>query len=156
MSAKKKAATRAPRTVAETEHVNPATGEIQPGVIAPNPNFDPSRFTVKKSVTLPFLKVFDGKPYFWRFLDAVKIGKDISKPMAGADGKAKKMDPAHIARIFDHELGREMEVIIGAVLKGILDEDYEDDGYVGKTFRIVRFSPEGKRYKTFEVAELAE
>jgi hypothetical protein len=65
------------------------------------------------------------------------------------------MAPAELANVVDLETGEECQIIVNAVLRGVLDEFYPDAGYVGKAFQIVRHAKAaGKRYNTFSVDEI--
>ena len=48
----------------------------------------------------------------------------------------------------------EAEIICGTVLQSILDEQYEDDSYIGKAFRIECLKKEGKKYNGYVLHEL--
>lgn len=107
------------------------------------------QFKVKKNVTLPLFK-FGAEPRYFQMDGAIFIGKDVNE---GA-GKTKK-EPPHMCRVTDLETGEQGEIIVGAVLLGILNENYPDDSFVGKKLAIKKISPEGARkYSLWNVAEI--
>lgn len=107
------------------------------------------KFKVKKNVTLPLFK-FGANPRYFRLDGEIFIGKDVNE---GA-GKTKK-EPPHMIRVTDLENGEKGEIIVGAVLLGILNENYPENGYVGKTLEIKKISPEGSRkYSLWNVTEI--
>ncbi|NBT76341.1 MAG: hypothetical protein EBT15_10325 [Betaproteobacteria bacterium] len=51
--------------------------------------------------------------------------------------------------------GNEKEILVGAVLRSSLTENYSDDAYVGLTFACTQGAVKpGTRYKTMSVAEV--
>jgi len=109
----------------------------------------PFKFTVKKHVTLPLFKWENNKPYYYRFDAAIEQGKPIKEK----DGESKK-EPAYLAPVTNLESGEQGEIILGTVLRGILDEDYPDASYVGKCFELVQKRITGKNYNSYGVTEI--
>jgi len=106
------------------------------------------KFKVVKNVTLPILKKEDGKEIFVQATGPIYRGKEIK-----ATGD-KKMEPADLMPVVDLTTGEEMLLIANAVLKGTLEEEYPDNGYVGKSFSILQTKVPGKRYKNFTIKEI--
>lgn len=107
------------------------------------------KFVVKKHVTLPLFK-FGADPRYFRIDGEIFVGKDVNE----GPGKAKK-EPPHMVRVTDLETGEPGEIIVGAVLLGILNENFPDNSYVGKNLSIQKFSPEGvRKYSLWKVAEV--
>lgn len=117
--------------------------------------FDKSKIKTLKRVTLPLLKQEDEKEYYVKFTSKFYLGKDIDGNSAGDNQEGKK-NPPHLAQIINLETGREMELIANAVLKKNIEEVYPDDSYVGKCFEIVRHNIQGKNYKGYDIAEIAD
>lgn len=115
------------------------------------------KFTRKRAVTLPTFKVEVDKTLYLMVNSAMYLGKE-QKAKAGEEAKkgAAKMDqPATILPVTDVETGEQGQIIVNAVLKGILDETYPDESYVGKSFEITKHDKKaGKRYHTFSVFEI--
>lgn len=122
----------------------------------------PAFKTVKK-VTLPLLSLKNGDIALVRFDTAAKLGKELKGDKA-ADGKAKK-EPAHLAQVTDLTTGEEMQMIVPAVLRSTLEEEYpapsadKPHAYVGKSFQITHLGKKvgGKNeggYNTFKIVEI--
>ena len=110
----------------------------------------PKGFTPKvvKQVTLPILKKADNETVYIAVLGPIFQGKQVS----GKD--AEKMEPAQLMNCCNLETGEECQIICNAVLKSTLEENYPDEGYVGKAFSIMQYKVEGKRYKNYKIAEI--
>ena len=102
-----------------------------------------------KKVTLPILKKADGIAVFVEFTGPIFTGKELK-----GNGKDDQMEPAELANILNLETGEEMQIICNTVLKGTLEEEYPDQGYVGRKFRILQAKVEGKRYKNYTIEEI--
>jgi hypothetical protein len=109
-------------------------------------------FEVKKvkAVTLPLLKQQDDAPLYILVNSKIEEGKEI---------KQKKgetvMEPAKIMKVVDLTTGQECEIIANTVLRSTFEENYPDDGFVGKAFEIIRHAKSnGKRYHTYSVTEI--
>lgn len=104
---------------------------------------------VKRSLTLPLLKPQLEKPFYVKFEAPIFKGKKITS------GAQKDMEAATLANCTNVETGELVQIIVPAVLEAILEEEYDDDGYVGRAFKIVKHAKQsGKRYHTFSVAEI--
>lgn len=117
-------------------------------------------FKIKKRVTLPLWKWSDGVEKFFTVTGEIHIGRAVSdKRPANAEGKkaeksAVVMEPAHIATVIDLTTRQECEIIVGAVLKSTLEENYPNHGYVGKSFASIQSKVEGKRYRQYTLTEI--
>lgn len=111
--------------------------------------FDPNNIKVVKKVTFAHLKLTDGVPVYITFNSEIYKGKEIAQK--GDEVDKKPADLAHVTNLQD---GQEYEMIVNAVLKSTLEENYENAGYVGKSFMVQRDKIEGKRYKGFSVTEI--
>jgi hypothetical protein len=106
-------------------------------------------FQVKRAITLELLKPALDVPVYVLIKTPIKVGKAIVK--AGE----QNMEPAKVVNCTNLETGEDVQMIIPSVLNAILTEEYPDDTYVGKGFQIIkRAKTAGKRYHTFNVAEL--
>lgn len=115
-------------------------------------SFDPSKLKVKRQVTLPILKLMPDTPVYVRIDGAIFEGKQLKR------GDQENMKPADLMNVTDLVTGESMQIVCGEVLKSTLREEYPNDGYVGKAFRITkgkRKDKEGGRgYFTYAIAEL--
>ncbi len=126
--------------------------------VAPTPKH--SKYTVLSLVTLPLWKWQDGTEKAFKILTPIVLGKVVKDrgaagETAGAD-KAKAMEPAHVCNVVNLETGEQCQIITGSVLMGNLKEAYPDDSYVGRCFISTQTKIEGKRYKGYSLAEIAD
>jgi len=63
-------------------------------------------------------------------------------------------EPAIIMRVIELESGALYDLIVPALLKTALEENYPDASYVGKSFVAVKRDIPGKRYKGYDVSEI--
>jgi hypothetical protein len=109
------------------------------------------QYKVKKKLILPLLKLEQHKPAYVKITEPIFKGKEIT-PAKGGKTQEK---PADIANIINLDTGEEMQIIVAAVVKSVLEENYPDAGYVGKGFEIVKGDKaEGKRYFQYSVNEV--
>ena len=102
-------------------------------------------FRKLKSVTRNLFKLSNNKEYYFKIQEPIFLGKKIGDK-----------DPAHLANVIDLETGEEGQIILGAVLVGILNENYPDDAYVSRCFEIVKFRDAASAYNTYNVSEVAD
>lgn len=109
-----------------------------------------SRFKKVRNVTLPLLKMVENHAVYIKSMGVMFVGKQIDD----------KKEPATLMNVVNLETGEEMQIIVPTVLKGILSEEYPDDGYVGKSFEIIlhkhmdKTDPSKLKYNKFTVAEV--
>ncbi|MHB1097898.1 MAG: hypothetical protein ACYC3F_17200 [Gemmatimonadaceae bacterium] len=106
-------------------------------------------FKVKKHVTLPLFKWENNTPYYYRFDGPIAQGKPIKEKA----GESKK-EPAFLASVTNLATGEQGEIILGTVLRGILEDDYPEAAYVGKCFELVQKRITGKNYNSYGVTEI--
>ncbi len=105
---------------------------------------------VKRNITLPLIKPALDVPVYIKVTSAVFEGKKIE----GTGDKAK-MEPANLINCINLETGEDAQMIVPAVLKGIFEDEFDGDAYVGKGFMVTKHpKASGKRYHAFSVAEL--
>jgi hypothetical protein len=112
-------------------------------------DFAPKR---KKLLTRPVLKYVVDKPIY------VKIEKEmhIGKEMKAAAGEKKK-DPATLCDVIDLTNGEPAQLILNAVVKSVLTEEYPDAKYVGLCFAITKQARvQGKSYDPFSIEEIED
>lgn len=113
--------------------------------------FDPANVTVVKAVTRPVLSLEIDKPVYFTALGAIYVGKEIKQKAGDADVK-----PADIMDIRNLETEQEQQLIAAAVVKANLEETYPKEGYVGKSFKLVKLAKkEGKRYFGYSITEIS-
>jgi hypothetical protein len=108
------------------------------------------KFTKKKFVTLPLIKLADDTEYFFRFDGAIFKADDNDRPRKESEPK----EPPYLAHVLNLETGEMGQIITPAVLKSELEKAYPKDSYVGKAFSLQRHKVEGKRYSTWDIAEI--
>jgi len=100
-------------------------------------------------VTVPLLKMNIGVPYWIKITCAIYEGKEIT------EGKYKDMGTPQMLKVIDLSTGEGFELIVPTVLGSILGEDYPDDGYVNKCFKITKLPSSGDQsYHTFKLEEV--
>lgn len=104
----------------------------------------------RKLITLPQLKFADGEQFVLRLEGA--IHKSSVQGQKGRDGKP--MEPADVCNVTNMLTGECATIICGTVLANKLRESYPEDGYVGRVFEIAQHKVEGKRWKSYSIAEL--
>ena len=110
-------------------------------------------YKLARKVTLPLLKQKENEIVTVKILTAMKEGKKIEK----GDAAQRAMPPAILCNVLDLADMGEKQYIIPAVLKGVFEDEFPNDTYVGKSFAILAMPKEtGKRYKPFAVNEIIE
>ena len=106
-------------------------------------------YNLKKTLGGSLWKWEDGTEKVFTILGPIRAGKAVSNPRSGI---AKAPD---IMSVRDAADGNDKEILVGAVLKSSLIENYPDDVYVGLTFACTQGAVKvGTRYKTMSVAEV--
>ena len=107
------------------------------------------KFKRTKVVTMPLLKPVLDQPFYVKMTGEIFLGKEIKA------GEGAKMEPAHLVNCVNLETGELCQIIVPAVLLSIVNEEYPENSYVGKSFEIVKMAKGGgKRYHPFKVAEI--
>jgi len=103
------------------------------------------QFEVVKNVTLPLLKPQLDVPVYIKVLDPIYLGKKVEQDK----------EPATIANIVNLETGEHCQILVPAVLAGIFEDEYPDNAYVNKCFKLTKHpKASGKRYHLFTVLEI--
>jgi hypothetical protein len=122
-------------------------------------------FRIKKLVTVPHLKFEAETPYYLKFLSAM-VDMEKTTPTRAARVKkdalgnvlpptVRKMAPPIVAKVLNLVDKKPYQIILNAMLEGLLEDSYPEDSYVDKCFRIILHTKAaGKDYHTFEVAEI--
>lgn len=135
---------------ADNAHIVVATSTDAASVTVAPTNVAPLfRPTLVKILTKPLFKWEANVTRYYRADGAMFTGKPINE---GA-GKPKK-DPAILMYVTDLETGEQGQCICAAVLRSILNEEYPEEAYVGKSFAIKQHKIAGKDYNGFDVAEI--
>lgn len=107
------------------------------------------KFKVIRQVTLPTFKLTVGIPFAFRVDAPMYVGKKLK------DDKDAKREPATIVNVTNLDTGEVGQLVLGAVLKGNLEEQYPEASYVGKSFAILKGEKrEGKRYNEYQIMEI--
>lgn len=113
------------------------------------------KFRKIKNVTIPQIKIEKEKEYYLRIDTAITKAPDSAGRVHMEDGKtAGKMPSPELIQVTNLENGEQGTVIVNTVLGRILNDNYPDHTYVGKSFCIVRHELAGKKYATFDLAEI--
>jgi hypothetical protein len=149
MAAKKKA--RAVQDAGGGEVNDTETGEIValPVLTGATPvlTINGKVITLKKTVNRVLLRHADGQTVFVTILSKIRTGKEI---------KGSTMAAAELITVTEVTSGQEMEYIVNAVCKGLLEDEYPGGAYVGKSFAIYKQGKApGKRYSNISLAEIS-
>jgi hypothetical protein len=107
------------------------------------------KYDIKKTLGGSLWKWEDGTEKVFTILGPIRAGKAVASPRSGI---AKAPDIMSVRDVAD---GNDKEILVGAVLKSSLIENYPDDAYVGLTFACTQGAVKvGTRYKTMSVAEV--
>lgn len=111
-------------------------------------DFVPKR---KKLLTRPVLKYVVGTPNYVLIEEKMHIGKEMKKK----SGEDKAKEPATLCNVIDLSTGEPAQIILNAVVKSVLTEEYPNDAYVGLCFSITKQArTPGKQYDPFNIEEI--
>jgi hypothetical protein len=109
-------------------------------------------FVVKKRLTIPLLKLTEGNTQYVKITAPMHLGKE----QKAKDGEKKK-EPAMLANCVNLQDGSECQIILSAVVKSVLEDEYPNSAYVGKCFAITKQGrAPGKSYNQFDVVEIED
>lgn len=109
-------------------------------------------FKRKKLLTVPVLKFKEGETRYVKITAAMHVGK----PQKAKEGEKAK-EPAILANCVNLEDGAVCQIIVSAMVKSVLTEEYPGDGYVGKCFAITKQGRNpGKQYNQFDIEEIED
>ncbi len=140
----------------------PAAQRSTSNVFDDGVEFDPKKVTEIKDLTTSF-KWELNKDYFFRVTGKMYVREaregeeEVVSKAKGKGKKGKAMEPPTMLPVFDLVTKRSFELILNAVPEQRLVENYPDDSYVGKCFRMRKGdTKQGKnyRYSPFDVAEI--
>jgi hypothetical protein len=128
----------------------------KPNASAPASDGKPGlKFKIEKRIVVPTMKVELNTAIFVRFEQPIEARKKMEEEKQ-PDGTMKAVEKTiEIARVTNLETGEICEIVAGTVLMSELAEAYEQGGYVGKSFRILKKDVAGKRYKAYELDEIS-
>lgn len=115
----------------------------------------------RKSVTLPAIKLEEGKPTVLRITSAIRQGK-VLKDRKSEDGSVMK--PAKVVDVTlireDGSDGMQGVLVCGKAIEESLRDTYPNDSYVGKLFEITTGSKKdlggGRSFRPVSIVELTE
>jgi hypothetical protein len=106
-------------------------------------------YNLKKTLGGTLWKWADGEEKVFTVVSPIRAGKAVANPRSGI---AKAPD---VMTVRDAADGNEKDILVGAVLRSSLTENYPDDSYVGLSFACTQGAVKpGTRYKTMTVAEV--
>ena len=113
--------------------------------------FDPSKCEVRP-LTVPAFKLTVDQPRFFKVLEPMVVS--TAKQAEPKKGEQKRA-PATVTKAVDLETGEVGTLICATVIKSTFTEQYPGEGYVGKSFRIVKLAkPEGRNYYKYSIGEI--
>ena len=116
---------------------------------------DGSRFKVAKQVTRTLLQQENETPFYIEIQSSIRLSTippEYSKFKNKDTGEATLPD---VCDVLNLETGELQVLIVNTVLGSELQRNYPDDGYVGRSFGVLRTKSEmDKRYYTYKIIEL--
>jgi hypothetical protein len=113
-------------------------------------------FKTKKLLTRPILKHSVGVTHYVKIESAMFVGREIKVRRGAAEGEQKK-EPATLVNVINLEDGQPAQMIVNAVVKSVLNEEYPNEAYVGKCFSIAKQQRQpGKQYDPFRIEEIED
>jgi hypothetical protein len=117
----------------------------------------PTGFKAVRILTLPAFKLELNQPYVFLIEDKMHISDaKAAKGSSAVASKGKTMEPATVCHAVNVATGEKGTLIVSAVVKSVWEQEYANDGYVGKYFQIIKTEKrEGKRYHGFNIVEVS-
>lgn len=115
-------------------------------------------FKVKKRLTLPLFKLAEGIARYVKITGEMHLGKE-QPAVTDKDGKEikAKKEAATLVPCINLEDGVEGQIILSAVVKSILTDEYPGGKYVNKCFAITKQGRAvGKSYNSYDVQEIED
>ncbi len=125
--------------------------------------FNPETAEIVKNLSLPAFKLQEGEERYFRLDSAMRVStrKDSQEDEEettkgkGKDKEKQTRQPATVVDAIDLVSGEVGVLICTAVIKSSLTENYPNDSYVGKGFKITRKEKApGKQYSRYNVQEV--
>lgn len=101
-------------------------------------------FKRTKNIAVSLFKLVPDKACYFLVDGAMFIGKKVDE----------KKDAATLLAVTDLTTGEQGQIIIGTVLKALLEETYPANSYVGKKLEIVLRKNADKKYNNYNVYEI--
>ena len=116
---------------------------------------DGSKFRVAKQVTRTVLQQFNEVPFYIEITSSIHVSTidpEYSKFKNKDTGEASLPDVCDVTNL---ETGECQILIVNTVLGSELNRNYPDDGYIGRSFGVLRTKSDlDKRYFTYKIIEL--
>jgi len=145
--------------VLKAKRAGRVSSEVDPIVTEESFEAGGKRFNVTRAVTLPVWKFEENETKCFRILDKITESARFSDDEIKR-AKSDQMPPAKVAHVFDLIGGASYTLIFGAGLYRDLTENYPDDAYVGKAFRVTKLksrkTKKGYNFNPYSVAEIEE
>lgn len=127
----------------------PATAPVQLGREGSVIEVGGVKIKIAKQVTRRVFPQIAGEPLLVKITGPIYKGEEIKQ------GKSKDMAAADLAPV-EHVVSKELGlIIVGAVLKGELERQYPNNGYINKAFAISTGpQAEGKRFRPVTLFEI--
>lgn len=107
-------------------------------------NLSKFQFKRTKAVAVPLFKLAPDQPRYFLVDGAIFTGKKIDD----------KKEAAMLMPVTDLETGEQGQIIVGAVLKELVYEQYPAGEYVGKKFEVCLRKRADKKYNTYDLYEI--
>jgi hypothetical protein len=108
-------------------------------------------FKKTKTVTVPVLKLMPDQPVYIKVENAM----EMSRQVAGAKVAGQSMEPATIMHCTNLDSDTECLLIVGTMLKSVIEESYPNQSYVGLCFEVTNHGKRGdKKYNAYSLTEI--
>lgn len=107
-------------------------------------------FKVKRRVVEQLIKLKEETEYTFLLRGEIYKAKDVARTRKESEPK----DPPYLCSVTDMTTGEEGVIIVPTVLRSELEDFYPDSTYIGRVFQICKHKIEGKRYSTWDIAEM--
>lgn len=117
-------------------------------------SFTPQR---KKLLTPPVFKLVENQPRYVKITGPMHLGKEEKDSVDAAGKPVQKKAPATLAPCINLEDGAEGQIIIAAVVKSTLEDNFSGESYVGHCFAITKGERvKGKQYFPYLIEEIED
>jgi hypothetical protein len=140
------------------ETIDNDTGEVVKLPVTGNEFGKLPTVKLKRRVSVPILSWPEGATLVFSPLTVITQGKVIDEKKRGNDDDGSPQKPADIMQVMGVN-GSVRLLVVGTVIKGVLNDEYPDGSYVGLWFQATKFEPNRarkQRYATYEISEIED
>lgn len=117
------------------------------------PAFDPKAVKIVRQLVFPTLQLKPAEAVYVTIKSKIEVSKSTVQKK-GAEARK----PASVMQVIDKMDDKEKTIVVNKVLEGTLNEQYPNDGYVGRSFMIKKSADKKKgdsgEYFNFDLNEI--